>query len=273
MSGVTPSGQPPPAPGQHEPAHPRSLWRWRHNPLRRRTDLIQGWTALALLLLVPVVGVVAALLVGDTASGHYRALAKQQAQTRHLLTATLTHDAPRHPEPGSDEAKKARYPVTVRYTAPDGRTRTAKADVLPGLSRGSTIDVWADTQGAMTGAPMSSDEIRSRAMGWAVLGFLAVALAGAAADRAALDHLTLRACVITPAGPRPRSPQRIAARSPVSHSGRTWTPLPVGVFTCASYLSVPRTATAPSVPTGLLPARAAPRTDRRCQPCQKGPLF
>ena len=178
MSGVTPSGQ-------HEPVHPQSLWRWRHNPLRRRTDRIQGWTALALLLLVPVLGLVAAFLVGDAASGHYRALARQQEQTRHLLTATLTHDAPRHPEPGSDEARKARYPVTVRYTAPDGQTRTAETDVLPGLSRGSTIDVWADTGGAMTGAPMSADEIRSRAMGWAVLAFLAVALAGAAAYGAA----------------------------------------------------------------------------------------
>lgn len=187
-----PSEQPSPASGRHEPVHPLSLWRWRRNPLYRRTDRIQGWTALALLLLAPVLGLAAAFAAKDAALAHYRAVAEQQAQTRHLLDATLTHDAPRHPEPGSDEAKKARYPVTVRYAAPDGETRTAEADVLPGLSRGSTVGVWADARGAVTGAPMSADEIRSRAMGWAVIAFLAVAVAGAAAYGAAALGLRRR---------------------------------------------------------------------------------
>ncbi|WP_079250262.1 hypothetical protein [Streptomyces alfalfae] len=180
MSGVMPSEQPSPSAGRHEPVHPLSLWRWRHNPLRRRTDRIQGWTALALLLLAPVLGLAAAFSAGDAARARYRAVAEEQEQTRHLLVATLTHDSPRHPEPGSDEAKKARYPVPVRYTAPGGETRTAETDVLPGLSRGSTVDVWVDARGALTGAPMAADEIRSRAMGWAVIAFLAVAVAGAA---------------------------------------------------------------------------------------------
>ncbi|WP_369218217.1 Rv1733c family protein, partial [Streptomyces flavofungini] len=139
---------------------------------------VRGWTALALLLLVPVLGPLAAFFAGDAAHGHYRATAAQQARSRHPVTATLTHDAPRHPEAGSAEAAKARYPVTVRYTAPDGRPRTAETEVPPGLSRGSTVDVWAEPGGAMAEAPLSAAEIRSRALGWAMLAFVTVALAG-----------------------------------------------------------------------------------------------
>ncbi|CAM5357570.1 hypothetical protein SALBM135S_08365 [Streptomyces alboniger] len=181
MSGTTPSGQPPPAPGRHGPVHPLSLWRRRRNPLRRRTDRVRGWIALALLLIVPVLGLVAAFTSGDAALVHYRATADEQARARQLLAATLVRDAPRHPEPGSAEARKVRYPVTVRYTAPDGGTRTADIGVPPGLSRGSTVDIWADADGAVTEAPLSAEEIRSRAMGWAVLAFLAVALTGTGA--------------------------------------------------------------------------------------------
>ncbi|GHH25365.1 Rv1733c family protein [Streptomyces lanatus] len=180
MSGTIPPAQPPPGP--RDPwVHPLSLWHWRHNPLRRRSDRLQGWIALGLLLLVPFLGLVATFAIGDVAYRHYVMTAAHQKQTRHLTTAVLTHDAPRHPEPGSEEAKKTRYPATVRFTDPQGRTRTAKTDVLPGLTADSKVEVWVDTDGALTDPPMTAEQIRSRTMGWALLAFLTVALAGTAA--------------------------------------------------------------------------------------------
>ncbi len=202
MSGATPPAQPPPGP-EHDPdpdpdpdepvrplplprpPRPVPLWRWRRNPLRRRTDRLLGWIGLSLLLLVPVLGLAATFAVGDAAHRHYRATAEHQARARSLLAAVLVHDAPNHPEPGSDEARKARYPVTVRFTAPDGRDRTAKADVLPGLTAGSTVTVWTDRHGALTEPPLTTEQIRSRTMGWALLAFMAVALAGFAVHGAA----------------------------------------------------------------------------------------
>lgn len=183
MSGEIPPAQPPPAPRHHGCVH--ALWRLRHNGLRRRTDRLQGWLAIGLLLLVPVLGLVAVFTIGDAAHRHYRATAEHQTQTRRPTTATLAVDAPHHLEPGSDEAKEARYPVQVRYTGPDGTTRSAETDVLPGLAKGSTVEVWVGVHGAITKPPMSTGQIRDRTMGWALLAFLTVALAGAAAYGAA----------------------------------------------------------------------------------------
>ncbi|MFD0448587.1 hypothetical protein ACFQ10_49500 [Streptomyces indonesiensis] len=121
MSGEIPPAQPPPDPPHHELVHPLSLWRQRHNPLYRCTDRLQTRIALALLLLVPVLGLAATLAVGDAAHRHYRAAAEHQRQSLRLTTAVLTHDAPDHPEPGSAEARRtATRPRSASPTRADG---------------------------------------------------------------------------------------------------------------------------------------------------------
>ncbi|MCS0600097.1 hypothetical protein NX794_02425 [Streptomyces sp. LP11] len=182
MSGPVPPGRPRPYPG----GGALLLWRRRRSPLCRRTDRVQGRIAVVLLLLVPLLGSLAAVAVEDTARRHYRASAEHQRQTRQSSTAVLVGDAPRHPEPGSAEALATRYPVTVRLTDPQhGRTRTATAEVPPGLTAGSAVRVWVGADGAVTEPPMTDEEVRSRGVGWAILVFLAVALAGAAVHGAA----------------------------------------------------------------------------------------
>ena len=170
----------PPAPPAEE--LPRVLlWRWRRNPLRRRTDLAQAWIAAALLLAVLATTPVAMVLVGDTAYRHHLETARHQTTTRDHTPAVLVHDAPRHPEPGSDEAKQALYSVSVRFTDPHGHTRTAKADVEPALPAGSTVRVWVDNEGKITDPPMTMTQVRNRAMGSALVAAMAVPLLGAAA--------------------------------------------------------------------------------------------
>ncbi|MFE0858276.1 Rv1733c family protein [Streptomyces mutabilis] len=180
MAGETPRAQPPPP----DPAPGRDphllLWRWRRNPLRRRTDRVQAWIALGLVLAVLSAAPAAMYAVGDTLHRHYRSTAEHEARTRDHRPAVLVHDAPRHPEPGSDEAKKTRYPVEVRFTGPDGTTRTGETDVEPGLPADSTVLVWVDATGEITGPPLTADQIRSRTMGWAILAFLGVVLIGLA---------------------------------------------------------------------------------------------
>lgn len=195
MSGGLPQAQPPSENLPSEDPVPEELprvklWRLRRNPLRRPTDLLQAWLGLGLLLVVLAAVPAAMFLVGDAAFRHYARTADHQEQTRWLTTAVLVHDAPRHPEPGSEEAKQTRYPVQVRFTDPGGHTRTAQADVHPGLSAGSGVDVWADTDGRITEPPMTDDQIRSRSMGWAIIAALTVCAVGAATY--GLTALTLR---------------------------------------------------------------------------------
>ncbi|GAA3901711.1 hypothetical protein GCM10023084_62730 [Streptomyces lacrimifluminis] len=83
------------------PAHPPEelprvlLWRWRRNPLRRRTDLAQAWITLALFLTVPAATPAAVILVGDPPQQSQQRLSLRLRQTiealrehriRHLMT-------------------------------------------------------------------------------------------------------------------------------------------------------------------------------------------
>ncbi|MEU1268385.1 hypothetical protein [Streptomyces sp. NPDC005799] len=121
------------------------------------------------------------LLARDTAHRHYTRTAQHQAGTRHQTTAVLLEDTRRHPEPGSAEARKTLYPAKVRFTDRSGHSHTAKTDVQPALPKGATVRVWADTDGKITDPPLSPDQIRSRAAGWAVSAALGVRAGAAAA--------------------------------------------------------------------------------------------
>lgn len=192
MPGGIPHAQPPPgtppgaSPGAPPVELPRvMLWRLRRNPLRRPTDLLQAWLGIGLLLAVLTAAPAALFVVGDAAHHHYAQSADRQERTRWRTTAVLVHDAPRHPEPGTPEEKQARYPVEVRFTDPGGQARIAETGVPPGLTAGTAVDVWADTHGRITGPPLTTDEIHSRSMGWAITAFLSVAALGATAYGAA----------------------------------------------------------------------------------------
>ncbi|MGW0509208.1 Rv1733c family protein [Streptomyces olivaceoviridis] len=159
--------------------------RLRRNPLCRRTDLVQAWTGLGLLLAALAATPAAMVLAGDAAHRHYARTARHQAATRHHTTAILLQDARRHPEPGSAEARKTRYPAEVRFTDAHGHTRTATAEVQPALTKGSAVRVWVGADGTITDPPLSPGEIRSRAMGSAIIAALGVHATAAAAHAAA----------------------------------------------------------------------------------------
>jgi hypothetical protein len=170
-----PRAQPPPAPAR------AGLWRWRRSPLRRRCDLVQAWAGLLLAVVVTAGAPTAAVFVGSAVHSALREDAAADARTRERVTAVLVHDTPRHPEPGSEEARLTRYPAEVRFPGPDGRPHTGRTDVSPGLPAGSTVRVWRDAEGRLTDAPTAEDEIRSRAYGWAATAGAAVVLTGLAA--------------------------------------------------------------------------------------------
>ncbi|MGN9793208.1 Rv1733c family protein [Streptomyces sp. OZ13] len=175
MTAPEPRAQPPPVRTR------AGLWRWRRSPLRRRSDVLQAWTGLVLALAVPAAAPTVTVIVHNSVHGSLRADAAADARSRAPVDAVLVRDAPRHPEPGSEEARHTLYPAEVRYFGPDGRPRTGEAEVRPGLSAGSTVRVWRDAEGRLTDPPMTAGEIRSRALGWAATAGVAVALTGAGA--------------------------------------------------------------------------------------------
>ncbi|MFG2264261.1 hypothetical protein [Streptomyces sp. NPDC048720] len=148
-----------------------SLWRWRRNPLRRRTDVLEAWFLLAVWALVVVGGTLVGLVTARAAGQSFDRQRTERTQVR----AVLLTDAPRTAVAGTGgDLTSAR----VRWTAPDG-TRHSDSTLVPGgLRAGSTAEIWLDAWGRPSSAPLTSGEASAES---ALLGVSAgLALTGAA---------------------------------------------------------------------------------------------
>ncbi|MFF0130377.1 Rv1733c family protein [Streptomyces mirabilis] len=163
-------------------------WRWRRNPLRRRSDLAEAWVLLAAWVSIVVGGLVAGLV---TAGAVGRDLDRQRADAR-SVAAVLTKDAPTSVAPRLGTPQQVR--AMVRWTAPDGSVHSGRTTVAAGSHAGARVAVWTDTRGRLTSQPLAPSEAAFRA---ALAGVLAAVGAGGAvwggaqAARAALNRRRL----------------------------------------------------------------------------------
>ncbi|WP_437021868.1 Rv1733c family protein [Streptomyces sp. enrichment culture] len=155
------------------------LWRWRHNPLCRTTDLVEAWVALAALLLMLLSAPVAGALVGGAAQDSLREAVREQHASRQQVTATVVRELDRTSlgiDPETDAAADLRSRVLADWTAPDGTERhgavmTSLRDPRPG----DRFRMWTDEQGRTAARPLDS----ATATTHAVLAGFGAALAAA----------------------------------------------------------------------------------------------
>jgi hypothetical protein len=166
-------------------------WRWRRNPLRRRSDVVEAWTVLivAVLLFVvaPLVGAAAGLRAYDGAL----TLAAEQRAERHQVSALVIGDPPERVSALQGDREHP-YRAEVRWTEPGKATRTAWARVPAGTRAGDTVSVWFDAQGRNVAPPASDAAVWQHAVTVGVCaagGAAAVVLLGHAIERRiALRH-------------------------------------------------------------------------------------
>ncbi|GGW42775.1 hypothetical protein GCM10010503_19090 [Streptomyces lucensis JCM 4490] len=155
------------------------LWRWRHNPLCRATDLAEAWVALVALALIAVAAPVTGALAGAAAQDSLQRSVREQRHTRHLVTATVVRDLgkPMTDTDPDTTARETRSRVLADWTAPDGTRR--RGPVLADLESPHTGDhfrVWADPHGRITARPLDAPTATTHA----VLAGIGTALATAA---------------------------------------------------------------------------------------------
>ncbi|MEU6251104.1 hypothetical protein [Streptomyces sp. NPDC047043] len=159
------------------------LWRWRHNPLRRTSDLVEAWVALVALLLILVVAPVIGSLVGGLAQDALQQSVRDQHATRHLVTATVVRKLDRSPldtDPETSSSRDLRSRVVADWTAPDGTGHHGTA--LAGLKsphHGDHFKIWTDAHGDIVAQPLDPATATTHAV---LAGFGAAMLTAGAVE-------------------------------------------------------------------------------------------
>lgn len=138
----------------------RGLWRWRRNPLRRTTDLVEAWLAVAALLLILVAAPVLGTWVGSLTQDALQESVRQQRLDRHLVEATVVKKAdssPLDPDPETASARDSHNRVLADWRGPDGSERhgTVMA-ALKSPQPGDRFKLWTDEQGRIIGRPLDT---------------------------------------------------------------------------------------------------------------------
>ena len=123
-----------------------------HNPLRRRSDVVEAWTALAVTVLLFVGAPLAGAAAGLWAHDQARTIAATQRADRHRVHAKVIGDLPAA-LPSVEENRPRSFPVTVRWTEPGKGARTATVAVPADTGRGDVVDVWLDAKGRSVSPP------------------------------------------------------------------------------------------------------------------------
>ncbi|MCC5478281.1 Rv1733c family protein [Streptomyces barringtoniae] len=122
------------------------LWRWRSNPVRRRDDVLEAWLVLAIWVLITVGGTAVGVVTARAADQVFA----QQRADRIPVRAVLLDDVPR---PATSGMGRDLASAKVRWTNPDGSTRSGMTLVTTGKKSGSTVRIWIDTHGKLSTQP------------------------------------------------------------------------------------------------------------------------
>ncbi|MEU6508390.1 MULTISPECIES: hypothetical protein [Streptomyces] len=151
---------------------PVRLWRWRRNPLRRHSDVVEAWIVLATWVLAVLCGAVAGLAAAHSADSTFSA---RRAEV-HAVHAVLTDDAARTSVTGTGY-DDGRVWASVRWTDAHGVVHTDRAKVVPGAPAGSQVTIWTNSAGRIVSAPVTGAAADLQA---ALTGALVAPSAGAA---------------------------------------------------------------------------------------------
>jgi hypothetical protein len=165
------------------------------NPLRRRTDRIEAAIRLATLILLLVAVPILTLAVGRQADHLALRQAHAQQVADRQVTAVLLRQAPPTGVPDPYTSIQMTL-VLARWQPPGQPARSGQVLAPAGARAGSTVKVWVDASGAVTGPPPSQRVIAGDVCVAAVTTCLVaglLVLGSSALARRALDRRRLRA--------------------------------------------------------------------------------
>jgi hypothetical protein len=162
-------------------------WRWRRNPLRRRSDVVEAWTVLAVTVLMVLGAPLVGAAVGWWAHDDARAVAAEQRAERHRVRAEVVGRVPDSP-PTAQGGREQSLRVSVRWKEAGGATKTVTARVPAGTAQGEKVDVWLDSRDRSVAPPPDETAVWQHTLATGACGAgvtVAVVLLGHSLVRAA----------------------------------------------------------------------------------------
>jgi hypothetical protein len=135
-------------------------WRWRDNPLRRRSDVLEAWIVLAAWTLAAVVAALAGILGAQLSE---RAAERDRAG-REPVSAVLVRILPGGAPDAVTGVRYDRALATVRWRDGAGTERTGTMEVTPTTRAGSRVRAWTDGHGHLLSKPVGPAEATTRAV-------------------------------------------------------------------------------------------------------------
>ncbi|WP_407554266.1 hypothetical protein QOM21_30745 [Streptomyces sp. Pv4-95] len=154
------------------------MWRWRRNPLRRRTDRIEAWVSLTAALLITLGAPSVGWFTGQAAHGALLETVRLQHAQRHLVWVTvdrLVSRTPLDPDPETSSERDAHRRVIARWTAYDGSLHTGRLASPRPVEPGEHFRIWTDHGGRVMPRPMDVSTAGTHAV---LAGLGAAAAAG-----------------------------------------------------------------------------------------------
>jgi len=143
-------------------------WRWYRrvlrgmrpdrNPLRRATDRLEAYLLAGLFVVAAAGAPFAAQAASQAAFTGALRVQHEQVAAWHQVRAVLLQT------PGAAVgAMNTVVPALATWTSASGIRRTGEIIVLTGTPRGSSVPVWTDAAGDLTGAPLTPAQVADRA--------------------------------------------------------------------------------------------------------------
>ena len=149
------------------------FWRWRRNPLKRRSDVVEAWLLLGAWVLAVGGGLAAGLASADAGVRSFDRLRAERHAVQ-AVQAVLTRDVTKGDAAGlavDDDLVWA----AVRWHAQDGTAHAGRAKAPFEARAGDRVTVWTDDRGGLVSAPPTHGRALREA---AVLGVLAAGFVG-----------------------------------------------------------------------------------------------
>ncbi|WP_441349332.1 Rv1733c family protein [Streptomyces sp. HG99] len=120
-------------------------WRWRRNPLRRHSDVVEASIVLATWATAVVGGAAAGVVAARAVDGTVR----HDRAERRPVSAVMVRSAPSGMRDLATGLEYDQVAAKVRWTDGSGTLRTGESSVKSGTAAGAVVTVWTDSHGRL----------------------------------------------------------------------------------------------------------------------------